>query len=460
MDWVGVWGDLTAAIVGVSPLFKFAHGLAFFVLGMTILLVAPRAGRLEMARRLPLLSLFAFCEAAVVWDSTLASAIPPEHVVPPLLQTTLLGLGYGALLTFGLLAPVPPGHRVRARVALPFLLLALWLLLLLVLDDIPTTQAAFWGEVIARYGVALPGGLLARRGLRQETRRSMDPQMLGLTEGSLRVAETALGTFGIVAGLVLPSVSLLASGPVTRQAAEFLSLLLTFCGIGLTYGLMRTLNVIQWEVERWIEGVEHSMALAADRERIGRELHDGIIQSIYAAGLMLEGVRQSLPEDPAAAETLLSRVMDSLNQTIQDIRRYIFDLRGEEPGADLVTGLETLLRDFRVNTLLETNLIVRGENAHSLDIERQRHIFQIAREALSNVARHAQARRVEVRLIYGPDKLQLQIADDGVGLTIIPTARGQGLRNARERARLLEGTLDIDSAPGQGVTLTLTVPYF
>ncbi|HIE39511.1 MAG TPA: sensor histidine kinase [Anaerolineales bacterium] len=460
MDWAGVWGDLGTAIAGISPLFKFAHGLAFFVLGMTILLVAPRAGRLEMARRLPLLSLFAFCEAAVAWDSTLASSISPEHVVPPLLQTILLGLGYGTLLTFGLLAPVPPDRRVRARVALPILPLALWLLLLLLpLNDIPTAQAAFWGGVIVRYGAALPGGLLARRGLRRETYRSMDPQILRLTEGSLRVAETALGTFGVVAGMILPSISLLTSGPVARQAAEVLSLILTFCGIALTYGLMRTLNVIRWEVERWIEGVEHSMALAADRERIGRELHDGIIQSIYAAGLMLEGVRQSLQEDPAAAETLLSRAMDSLNQTIQDIRRYIFDLRGQEPEADLVTGLEALLRDFRVNTLLETSLIVRGEDTHSLDIERQRHIFQVAREALSNVARHAQARRVEIRLIYQPDRLQLQIADDGVGLTIIPTARGQGLRNARERARLLDGTLDIDSAPGQGVTLTLTVPY-
>jgi signal transduction histidine kinase len=66
---------------------------------------------------------------------------------------------------------------------------------------------------------------------------------------------------------------------------------------------------------------------------------------------------------------------------------------------------------------------------------------------------------VEVRLSYTPRALQLQIADDGVGLAMTPTTTGQGLRNIRERARLLEGTLDIDSAPGQGVTITLTVPY-
>lgn len=166
-----------------------------------------------------------------------------------------------------------------------------------------------------------------------------------------------------------------------------------------------------------------------------------------------------IPEDSVAAKMQLSQAMRSLNHTIQDIRRYIFDLRGEEPKGGLVRGLEELLRDFRVNTLLETGLVVKGKDTHPLDVERQRHVFQIVREALSNVARHAQARRVEVRLFYEPDRLQLQIADDGVGLAIIPTTRGQGLRNIRERARLLGGTVDIGGVPGQGVTLTLIVPY-
>jgi Signal transduction histidine kinase len=173
---------------------------------------------------------------------------------------------------------------------------------------------------------------------------------------------------------------------------------------------------------------------------------------------MLEGVRALIPEDPAAAQTQLARVLQSLNQTIQDIRRYIFNLQGGLPPSDLVSGLEELLRDFRINTLLETRLTVSGEEREALGAEQRQHILQIAREALANVARHAHARRVDVRLTYDTRTLQLQIADDGVGLAMTPTATGQGLRNIRERARLLDGTLDIDSAPGQGVTITLTVP--
>lgn len=144
--------------------------------------------------------------------------------------------------------------------------------------------------------------------------------------------------------------------------------------------------------------------------------------------------------------------MQSLNQTIRDIRRYIFNLQGSPHPSDLVSGLEELLQDFRINTLLETRLTVSGEERERLGAEQRQHIL------LANVARHAHARRVDVRLTYDTRSLQLQIADDGVGLAMTPTATGQGMRNIRERARLLDSTLDINSAPGQGVTITLTVP--
>jgi two-component system sensor histidine kinase UhpB len=94
-----------------------------------------------------------------------------------------------------------------------------------------------------------------------------------------------------------------------------------------------------------------------------------------------------------------------------------------------------------------------------MGIERRQHVFQIAREALANVARHAQAKRVAVNLKHDAHALQLRISDDGVGLPILPINRGHGLRNIRERARLLDSTLNVDSVPNKGVTLTLTVPY-
>jgi len=465
MDLRSLWVGATRVLIDVAPLSRFMHGLAFFVLGMAILFNAPRASRLEIARRSPFLAVLAACEATVAWEGILAAAFSVSYLLPPLLQTVLLGLGYGALLAFGLLVPIPPGPQSRARLSFPLAFVAFWLagMLFAVAGPMPAGQIAFWWEIAARYGLAFPGGVLALWGLRRQNYRSTDARMVRLVEGSRRMAGGAMGAFGLLAGVAAPSIALLGGGPAGSRLQSgllsLLSVLLAVCGVLLAYGLTQMLSVIQREMERWIEGVEQSQALATDRERIGRELHDGIIQSIYAAGLMLEGARQLIPEDADSAETQLSRAMVSLNQTIQDIRRYIFNLRGEETEADLVSGLEAILRDFRINTLLETELIVEGEEPRLFGVEQRQHILQIVREGLSNVARHARARSVEVRLRYGPDVLQLQIADDGVGLPRNPTTKGQGLHNMWERAHLLGGTLDIDSTPGKGVTLTLIAPY-
>jgi signal transduction histidine kinase len=175
---------------------------------------------------------------------------------------------------------------------------------------------------------------------------------------------------------------------------------------------------------------------------------------------MLEGARYSMESEPESARAQLTRAIESLNQTIKDIRRYIFDLRGELPDDDLEAGLRKILKDFRVNTLLETEFAVEGERARLLGPERRQHVFQIARETLTNVARHAQARRVEMNLRYGANNFELCISDDGIGLATLPIdGSGQGMKNIRERTRLLDGALDMSTTPNEGLTLTLTVPY-
>jgi signal transduction histidine kinase len=433
----------------VEPLLRFAHGLTFFTLGIVLLLLAPRAARLEVARRLPLLAVFGFCEAILAWDRGLIPGWVSDHLTSVVLRTGLAGIGYASLLAFSLLVSIPSRQRIGSRLRVIACLGGGWLLgvLGLLMTDVSTANVLVLGEAMARLGFALPGGVLASWGLRRQARRTMDLRLVRQVRWPMRVAGGALAVFGVLASL-----------HVVIDSGLF-PLLYTLSGVALILGMVRALNVVQREIERWIEDVEQSQALMADRERISRELHDGTIQAIYAAGLMLEGVQQLIPEDPAAAQTQLSHVMGSLNQAIQDIRRYIFDLRGKVPEADLQTGLEELLRDFRVNTLLETKLIVQGESARQLRVERRGHIFQIMREALSNIARHAQARKVEVQLDLGTNHLLLRVTDDGVGFDRASIGSGHGLRNIRERVRLLDGELTIDSAPGRGMTLTVKVPY-
>jgi signal transduction histidine kinase len=429
----------------------FVHGLAFFALGTVLVLLGPRASRLEVARRLPLLAVFGFCEALAEWDHLLAPVLGADWPALSLGRTVLLGIGYLFLLSFGLLGSVSSGEEGRERTGLTVLLGAGWLLGLLSLFLLGWSieRVTVLGEAVARYVLAMLGGLSAAWGLRQQAYRTMGTPILSKAKLPLRIAGVSLGAFGVLSGL-----------QVLADVVHFpMSILYAACGVGILLSVVRALDAVQQEIERWIEEAEQTQALARDRERISRELHDGTIQAIYAAGLMLEGVMQTITEDPSAARIQLARAMASLNQTIQDIRRYIFNLRGELPEANLHTGLEQLLRDFRVNTLLDTSLAVIGEKTRPLRAEQRAHILQVARELLSNTARHARARGVEVSVTYKATHVELRVTDDGVGLGRGTVQRGHGLRNIQDRVHLLEGELQVASAPGEGVAVTLNVPY-
>lgn len=443
------------------------HGQAFFALGFSIFFLAPRSARLEVARGLSLLAAFGFCEALVAWSSLEFVASIPLTPAVAWLRLLPLGAGYAFLLAFGLQTQAPSESQVWKRWVPAGIILTLWLVGLTVarLGGAQANQVLLYGEIAARYGMALPGGLIAAWGLRRQAYHTLGPQRLALIRPPIRAARVALGAFAVFGGLIGPEAPFFPASWFNQEillqiSGLPISLLRGLCGLVITYGIVRSLGLFLREIQLWLESVERKQALISERERIGRELHDGIIQAIYAAGLMLEGSRHNIPADPEAAQAELTRAIDSLNQTIKDIRRYIFDLRGELPEDDLESGLQKMLKDFRVNTLLEIDLSVKGEDPQIVGAQRRQHIFQIMREALANVARHARAKRVDVALDYGDDALQLRISDDGVGMVALPIdSKGYGLRNIRERTRLLEGTLDMHAAPNKGVTLVLTVPY-
>ena len=281
------------------------------------------------------------------------------------------------------------------------------------------------------------------------------------------MASLSLISLAVLAGLVVPDARFFPANVLNYNLLEGaigvpIQVFRSLFGLLLAYSVIRALEVFRIETAQVLEEAERARVLVADRERIGRELHDGTIQSIYAAGLMLESASYLIDDSPGEAKDKLSAVMISLNNTIREIRRYIFDLRSEPETEDpeIEEGLTKMLRDLRVNTLLSVDFDVDGIDSHQFTAERRRHILRIVREALTNISRHAQAKRVVVRLQWGTDALRLRIADDGIGMANLPTdGRGQGLRNMRERTMLLGGKLTISGQPGRGVVIDLEAPY-
>ncbi|MBI4488476.1 MAG: GAF domain-containing protein [Deltaproteobacteria bacterium] len=203
-----------------------------------------------------------------------------------------------------------------------------------------------------------------------------------------------------------------------------------------------------------------SLAALEERERISKDLHDGIIQSIYATGLGLEDNIQLIDEDPAKAKQRLEQAIEDLNDVIKDVRNYIFNLQPEVlHGKQIGQALDDLVRGLKINSLIDAELVVGEGVGELLSQEQKTHLFQIAREALANVAKHAEASKVRLELLRATDGLTFSIEDNGVGLDA-ERARtaGQGLRNIGERAKLLGGDFEIKSGVRRGTCLAVTIP--
>lgn len=205
---------------------------------------------------------------------------------------------------------------------------------------------------------------------------------------------------------------------------------------------------------------KQQLTILQERERFGMDLHDGIIQSIYAVGLALEDANVRVKQDPAGVQERVEQAIHGLNDVIRDIRNYILDLRPQRfQGRDLKRGLEELAREFRANTFLTVNVNCDPLDQNLLTPEQTVEILHIAQEALSNIRKHARAALVEVDLIRDANAVVLEIQDNGSGIDPqrLETTNGHGLKNMRERARALGGKLQVEPGEGGGTRVVLRI---
>jgi two-component system sensor histidine kinase DevS len=203
------------------------------------------------------------------------------------------------------------------------------------------------------------------------------------------------------------------------------------------------------------------LAVLEERERIGMDLHDGIIQSIYAVGLALDYARMSIKEDPTEAQGKIDQAIEGLNHTIRDIRSYIMDLRPRQfRGEDLMEGLQRLVDEFRSNTDRVIDLNGPDDGAVVLPTSHATALFHICQEALANIAKHAAARQASIDLWTAPGRALLEISDDGQGFDLrkMSVTLGHGLANMHTRAHKVGGDVEVTSEPGKGTTVLAWVP--
>jgi signal transduction histidine kinase len=198
-----------------------------------------------------------------------------------------------------------------------------------------------------------------------------------------------------------------------------------------------------------------------ERARLGRDLHDGVIQSIYAAGMGLAAARSLIRSDIPDAEQRIDQVRNALNETIRDLRNFI---TGLEPEAlkhqTFRQAVESLIEFLHAIDPIDIRLSLDDELAENLPTTVRTDALQIIREAVSNSLRHGRARSVHISL-RGEDRIaRLEVSDDGSGFDPArPGSRGHGLNNMAERARASDADFKLRSSPGNGTRVVVEFPY-
>jgi signal transduction histidine kinase len=195
------------------------------------------------------------------------------------------------------------------------------------------------------------------------------------------------------------------------------------------------------------------LALLEDRDRIARDMHDHVIQRLFATGLSLQSTSR-LAEHPSVRGRL-NEAVDNLDAAIKDIRQTIFALHRAKPPRELRAEVTALVKGFTQNLGFVPDLTIEG-GLDSLTAELEADLVAVVREGLANVVRHAEASRASVRITVD-DVLRIEVADDGVGVS--PAAVQSGLANLRQRAEAQGGSLEVRAGnPGGTILVWQALP--
>ena len=197
-----------------------------------------------------------------------------------------------------------------------------------------------------------------------------------------------------------------------------------------------------------------SIAVGEDRERIARDLHDSVIQDLFAVGLALQGIAERVT-DPTAAATIEGSV-DRLDGVVESLRAYIFQLRTTGDRRQLDDRLQELVS--RMGSAYPASVTLEIAIARLPTSQIEDEVVKFATEALSNALRHSRGTRVEVVVDADAHSARVLVSDNGVGFDPSQTASGMGLANLTSRAERLGGEVQVKSAPGSGTIVEARLP--
>ncbi|OEH84191.1 hypothetical protein BHU72_12365 [Desulfuribacillus stibiiarsenatis] len=470
------------------------------MMGFAITLQAKNFSTIPLAKSLKYLALFGIVHGLVEWGHFFIPMLenhPDAKTLHVMYQFTfkvfITALSYFFLFLFGStlyvetkkksieITPMDSTNSIKIRTVFfiiryaPYVMFSLWLFFFIITRLFLFTDVNEWRTVSntwSRYLLCLPGSILAGYALYLQVPDLLKNQ-LEKTIPLVKRLGVVFYLYAIVAGVVVPETFFFPSNIINVKSFFEVTgipvqIMRALCGVLMAYYSVQILKIFSHEMHIRVETAERINAIHEERNRFSRDLHDGIIQSVYGVGLYIENVPSQIDKDPEKAKEHIHVAIDRLNGVIKKIRQYINDLR-EHPEynqSHLLSSILEMIHDFKEysNIMLQFQYDKELEYTN-ISVEKQKEFQLVIFELLTNVIKHANATQVSLEIQISNNTLCLRIEDNGIGYSLSElqdqmniNGHKQGLKNVKERVALLRGSIDIDAKINEGTKITIIIP--
>lgn len=448
----------------------FIYGLTFFSMGILALQQRTlKNSNLPLLKSLKKLGFFGLLHAGVEWISMIIiwNEFPQVKHELLLLNTVLNAVSYTFLWLFGLGLSKDNLKKNKIFDFLPIIIMSSWGVLFLInlmsdhLNDLATVDKFI---IANRYLLALPSSLVTSLGLFNNAKTV---QSLELKNSSVKfkILAVLFAAYGVSAGLVVRTHSDIMTNIMTTELfkATFgfpVELIRALMAIGITLVFINLIDIFMWEADYKIEKLSTQGLIFQERKKLGQQLHDSVIQNLFAAGMMLESEIES---DAQKDTNLLQDTKAILNNVIKEIRGFIDHKAFEKVTIiDFREKMDELLEKFKLLGRLKVHVKYDSPDMTfgQLTSDQTTQIYYIVQEAVSNAIKHSGGQWVRVEITSTLERLSINISDNGKGFKLnqLNDQKHFGLVLMQDRAILINGILEIKTQE-TGVHIQLSIPW-
>ena len=451
-----------------APLY-FIYGLSFFVMGLLALnQQGCRVSNFPLIKYIRYLGYFGIIHGVSEWVSmVLATQIYYQYTTELyILEMFLKAFSLSFLMGFGINLLECEGKMGKLIKRIPVLLLILWITGFFILTLRFKENNILWFpmyNIITIYLIGLPAGILAALGLYKCGKSINDFHFKGVGIKYRGLAISFL-TYRLL-GLIVKKGNFFPANILNKEL--FLELFgfpvelgRTVLAILITILFTKIIKIFSWEMEEQILRLSIQQGIEQERAKMGRELHDCIIQDLFATGLQVENLMDDVDHKTVRN---LNQIKNNINGIIRTVRDFMGNVSTKQIEINQLRGyLLDLVDNFKTNCCMNIDFKynVTIVSLGYLSSEKLTQIYYIVQEALSNIVKHASATKVKVEIKSNINSVAVIVIDNGQGFNTkkIHESKGYGLRSIKERAAMAEGILNIESS-SKGTKISISIPW-